>query len=61
MDKELDKGKQKEAMDPIMMDENKKNKIMEKSRMTLGWTLVVGTVALGSTSMICFLIPRFDL
>jgi hypothetical protein len=30
MDKEMDKGKQKEAMDPIMMEEDQIKKIMEK-------------------------------
>jgi hypothetical protein len=30
MDKEMDKGKKKEAMDPIMMEEDQINKIMEK-------------------------------
>jgi hypothetical protein len=30
MDKEMDKGKKKEAMDPIMMEEDQIKKIMEK-------------------------------
>jgi hypothetical protein len=30
MNKEMDKGKKKEAKDPIMMEENHINKIMEK-------------------------------
>jgi hypothetical protein len=34
MDREMDKGKQKEAMDPIMMDEDQTKKIMKKSRAT---------------------------
>jgi hypothetical protein len=34
MDRDMDKGKQKEAMDPIMMDEDITKKIMEKYGMT---------------------------
>jgi hypothetical protein len=30
MDREMDKGKKKEAMDPIMMEEDQIKKIMEK-------------------------------
>jgi hypothetical protein len=30
MDREMDKGKKKEAMDPIMMEEDQINQIMEK-------------------------------
>jgi len=32
MDREMDKGKKKDAMDPIMMEEYQIKKIMEKSR-----------------------------
>jgi hypothetical protein len=32
MERELDKGKQKEAIEPIMMDEDQTKNIMEKSR-----------------------------
>jgi hypothetical protein len=36
MDREMDKGKQKEAMDPIMMDEDQTKQIMEKYGKTQG-------------------------
>ena len=32
MEEEIDKGKKKEAMDPIMMDEDQIKQIMEKAR-----------------------------
>jgi hypothetical protein len=32
MDKEMDKGNKKEAIDPVMMEEDQINKIMEKTR-----------------------------
>jgi hypothetical protein len=34
MDREMDKGKNKEAMDPIMMEEDWIKNIMEKARKT---------------------------
>jgi hypothetical protein len=34
MDREMDKGKKKESMDPIMMDSDKIKKILEKYRKT---------------------------
>jgi hypothetical protein len=36
MEEEMDKGKKKEAMDPIMMEEDHIRQIMEKSRKTRG-------------------------
>jgi hypothetical protein len=37
MEEEMDKGKNKEAMDPIIMEEDQINKIMEKKWKDVQW------------------------